>query len=157
MHYKKNIVVHVIFLCFLLVSIISCGGSSAFKRGINYEKLKNHDAALESYRKALEEDPENSKYRLYFERARFRAAMDHFKKGKRLKEANQLFEALVEFRMAVSIDPSIDLASQEAKTVQSLIEDQEKKALAEKILQARSRMTSKNNTILCVTRYGSTA
>ncbi len=28
------------------------------------------------------------------------------------------------------------------------------KALAEKILQARSRMTSKNNTILCVTRYG---
>ena len=85
MHYKKNIVVHVIFLCFLLVSIISCGGSSAFKRGINYEKLKNHDAALESYRKALEEDPENSKYRLYFERARFRAAMDHFKKGKRLR------------------------------------------------------------------------
>ena len=128
MHYKKTTVVHVIFLCFLLVSIISCGGSSAFKRGINYEKLKNHDAALESYRKALEEDPENSKYLLYYERARFRAAMDHFKKGRRLKEANQLFEALAEFRMAASIDPSIDLASQEIQTIESIIEDQEKKA-----------------------------
>ena len=143
MHYKKTTVVHVIFLCFLLVSIISCGGSSAFKRGINYEKLKNHDAALESYRKALEEDPENSKYLLYYERARFRAAMDHFKKGRRLKEANQLFEALAEFRMAASIDPSIDLASQEIQTIESIIEDQEKKALAEKIeSEERSKIES---------------
>ena len=133
MLYKQTILVRVIFFCFLLVSIISCGGSNAFKRGINYEKLKNHDAALESYKKALEEDPRNAKYLLYYERTRHRAAMEHFKKGKHLQEENKLFEALAEFRIAASINPSIDLAFQEIQTVQSLIEDQEKKALAEKV------------------------
>ena len=57
------------------LALLSCGGSSAFKRGLEYEQLKNYDAALQSYEEALSADPDNTKYRLYFERARFQAAM----------------------------------------------------------------------------------
>ena len=65
----------------LALALLSCGGSSAFKRGLEYEKLKNYEAALQSYEEALSADPDNARYRLYFDRARFQAAMAHFDRG----------------------------------------------------------------------------
>ena len=41
----------------LALALLSCGGSSAFKRGLEYEQLKNYDAALQSYEEALSADP----------------------------------------------------------------------------------------------------
>lgn len=108
------------------LALLSCGGSSAFKRGLEYEQLKNYDAALQSYEEALSSDPDNAKYRLYFERARFQAAMAHFDRGRRFREEGRLQEALQEFRRAVQIDPSIAAAHQEAETVAALIRDRER-------------------------------
>lgn len=112
----------------LALALLSCGGSSAFKRGLEYEQLKNYEAALQSYEEALSADPGNAKYRLYFERARFQAAMAHFDRGRRFREEDRLEEALQEFRRAVQIDPSIVAARQEAETVASLIRDRERQA-----------------------------
>ena len=112
----------------IALALLSCGGSSAFKRGLEYEKLKNYDAALLSYEEALTEDPGNSKYRLYFERARFQAAMSHFDQGRRFRDDGRLEEALQEFRRAVQIDPSIAAAHQEVETVSALIRDRERQA-----------------------------
>lgn len=112
----------------LALALLSCGGSSAFKRGVEYEKLKNYDAALQSYEEALSGDPGNAKYRLYFERARFQAAMGHFDRGRRFKEEGRLEEALQAFRRAMRIDPSIEAAQQEAEAVAALIRDREKQA-----------------------------
>ena len=110
------------------LALLSCGGSSAFKRGLEYEQLKNYDAALQSYEEALSADPDNAKYRLYFERARFQAAMAHFDRGRRFREEGRLEEALQEFRRAVQIDPSVAAAHQEVETVATLIRDRERQA-----------------------------
>lgn len=112
----------------LALALLSCGGSSAFKRGLEYEKLKNYDAALQKYEEALSADPGNAKYRLYFDRARFQAAMAHFDRGRRFRNDGRLEEALQEFRRAVQIDPSIAAAHQEAETVAALIREREKQA-----------------------------
>ena len=113
-------------LLVLAFALNSCGGSSAFKRGLEYEKLKNHDAALQSFEEALGADPGNTKYRLYFERARFQAAMAHFDQGRRFRKTGRLEEALQEFRRAMAIDPSIEASQQEAEAVAALIRDREK-------------------------------
>ncbi len=112
----------------LALALLSCGGSSAFKRGLEYEELKNYDAALQSYEEALSADPGNARYRLYFERARFQAAIDHFDRGRRFKEEGRLEEALQEFRRAAQIDPSIEAAQQEAEAVAALIRDRDRQA-----------------------------
>ena len=125
LHPKSSLSGMLAFLV-LAFALNSCGGSSAFKRGLEYEKLKNHDAALQSYEEALGADPGNTKYRLYFERARFQAAMAHFDQGRRFRKAGRLEEALQEFRRAMAIDPSIEAAQQEAEAVAALIRDREK-------------------------------
>ena len=115
-------------LMVLAFALNSCGGSSAFKRGLEYEKLKNHDAALQSFEEALSADPGNTKYRLYFERARFQTAMAHFDQGRRFRKAGRLEAALQEFRRAMAIDPSIEAAQQEAEAVAALIRDRDRQA-----------------------------
>ena len=112
----------------LALALLSCGGSSAFKRGLEYEQLKNYDAALQSYEEALSADPGNARYRLYYKRARFQAAMAHFDRGRRFKEDGRLEEALQEFRRAMQIDPSVSAARQEAETVAALIRDRQQQA-----------------------------
>ena len=127
LHPKSSLSGMLAFLV-LAFALNSCGGSSAFKRGLEYEKLKNHDAALQSFEEALGADPGNTKYRLYFERARFQAAMAHFDQGRRFRKAGRLEEALQEFRRAMAIDPSIEAAQQEAEAVAALIRDRDRQA-----------------------------
>ncbi len=116
----------------LSLTLCACAGSSAFKKGKKLEQLKNYDEALLSYQQALEKQPRNHEYRLYFERARFQAAIAHFDQGRRLREVSKLEEALAEFQKASSIDPSNDLAAQEVRSVQKMIEERRRSQEEEK-------------------------
>lgn len=127
LHNKPAYLNLIISLYFILV-LFSCGGSSAFKRGQKYDKLSNYDAAMQSYQEALDQDPENTQYRLYFERARFHAANTHFDKARRLKKLNRLEEALQEFQRVITIDPSNTLAEQETTAIVSMLKDRERKS-----------------------------
>jgi general secretion pathway protein D len=119
------------FLILLLLS--SCGGgTSAFKRGKSLEVQQNYDEALVNYEEALKKDPKNHEYRLYYQRARYQAAMAHFDAGRRLRDAGDLDQSLREFQRASAIDPSNALAAQEVKKVQAMIDDREKNQDAEK-------------------------
>src|SRR2546430_3040486 len=122
---------YLIFLSMLLF-LCSCAGSSAFKRGKKLETLKNYDEALQSFEHALKNEPRNHEYRLYYERARFEAAIAHFDQGRRLREAGNLEESLAEFQRASAIDPSNSLAAQEVRSVQKMIQDRQKVQEAEK-------------------------
>jgi tetratricopeptide (TPR) repeat protein len=68
-----------------------------------------------NYRSALERKPENLEYRLRYERARLRAALAHFDRGRRTKTGGQFEEALAEFQIALTIGPSLASAAQEGK------------------------------------------
>ena len=87
--HNKPVPLNLFVSLYLIIVLLSCGGSNAFKRGQKYDKLANYDAAMQSYQEALAQEPDNTQYLLYFERARFHAATTHFDKGRRLKKLNR--------------------------------------------------------------------
>jgi general secretion pathway protein D len=117
-HYKLKI-----FGTLLIVAAVSgCGGGkSAFKSGDKAEINRDFETAMVQYKKALDADPENTEYRVKFERARFAAAYVHFTKGKNALETGDLEAARTEFARAKEIDPSHDFAAQELERVTELI------------------------------------
>jgi len=117
-HYKLKI-----FGTLLIVAGLSgCGGGkSAFNNGGKAEISRDYETAMVQYKKALDADPENTEYRVKYERARFAAAYVHFQKGKTALEQGELESAKTEFARAKEIDPSHDFAAQELERVTELI------------------------------------
>jgi general secretion pathway protein D len=116
-----------VVLSLLVILLSGCTASRAFRHGEKFERRKDYDAALQSYRRALERNPRNLEYRLRYERVRLRAALAHLDQGRRLKTGRQLEEALAEFQNALTIDPSLASAAQEATAVQKMIVSREEK------------------------------
>src|SRR5260370_11749980 len=50
--------------------------------------------------------PDDTDARIGLERARFRAAADHFQRGRRLAATNTLDQALVEYELASELNPT---------------------------------------------------
>ena len=119
-------------IVFFLLFISACGGSSAFKRGKKFERLKDYDQALLNYQEAFQKEPKNHEYRLYFERARNQTAITHLDTGRKLREAGKPEEALAEFRRAAAIDPSNYSATQEIKSTEKILEERRKNLEEEK-------------------------
>jgi len=117
-HYKLKI-----FGTLLVVATLAgCGGGkSAFNDGGKAEISRDFETAMVQYKKALDADPENTEYRVKYERARFAAAYVHFQKGKNALEQGELEAAKTEFARAREIDPSHDFAAQELERVTELI------------------------------------
>jgi general secretion pathway protein D len=117
-HYKLKI-----FGTLLVVaSLAGCGGGkSAFNDGGKAEITRDFETAMVQYKKALDADPQNTEYRVKYERARFAAAYVHFQKGKNALEQGELESAKTEFARARDIDPSHDFAAQELERVTELI------------------------------------
>jgi general secretion pathway protein D len=117
-HYKLKI-----FGTLLIVASLSgCGGGkSAFNNGGKAEISRDYETAMVQYKKALDADPENTEYRVKYERARFAAAYVHFQKGKTSAEQGDLESARTEFARAKEIDPSHDFAAQELDRITELI------------------------------------
>lgn len=85
---------------------------SLYKQGQVAEVRQEYDAAFNSYRKAMFEDPANLKYKTACERTRPLASEQHVKRGKELQDGGKITGALTEFLRAVAIDPSNESAVQ---------------------------------------------
>jgi general secretion pathway protein D len=106
----------------VVASVAGCGGGkSAFNDAGKAEISRDFETAMVQYKKALDADPENTEYRVKYERARFAAAYVHFQKGKTALEQGELESAKTEFARAKEIDPSHDFAAQELERVTELI------------------------------------
>src|SRR5712691_11404639 len=71
-----------------LAALLSgCASFTAYEKARTAEQGKQWDAAVEQYEKALQIDPDNSRYRLALNRAKRQAAREHFEKGKSLRAA----------------------------------------------------------------------
>src|SRR5215467_9088786 len=93
----------------LIVSLAGCaGGESAYKSGNKAEVTRDFETAMVQYKKALDQDPGNTEYRLKYEQNRFAAAFEHFKRGKAAIDQGDLDDARNEFSRAREIDPSHD-------------------------------------------------
>src|SRR5215510_2022456 len=108
----------------LLVVVLittACVARQAYKKGTKAEIARDYEAAMEQYRQAMLQDPTNVEYRLKYEQTRFTAAFEHFQKGRRALEANDLPTAKAEFQRAAEIDPSHDFARRELADVEKLM------------------------------------
>jgi general secretion pathway protein D len=105
-------------------------GDKYLAEGRIHEARKEWDAALDSYEKALSEDPADLVYQMAVEKARFQDAQTHIDQGLKLRAQGQLGDALLQFQKAYAINPGSAIAVQETQLTRDMIE-RERKRMAE--------------------------
>jgi general secretion pathway protein D len=83
-----------------------CAAATASRHGREAERRQNYDRAVVEYTKAVRLHPNDTDARLGLERARIRAAADHFQRGRRLAATNKFDQALVEYELASELNPA---------------------------------------------------
>jgi general secretion pathway protein D len=97
-------------------------GDKYLGEGRIHEVRKEWDAALDSYLKALAEDPAEMVYQIAVDKVRFQAAQHHVDQGLKIRANGQLGEALLQFQRALVINPSSSVAAQEVMLTRQMIE-----------------------------------
>ena len=99
---------HATIAAFVVLAIVAagCAARSAYSKGDTAARAGDWDAAVEQYRKALQEDPQNVQYRISYERANLSAAGIHIDAARLAEARGQLDQALMEFRRASEYDPA---------------------------------------------------
>ncbi|HVZ22019.1 MAG TPA: secretin N-terminal domain-containing protein [Vicinamibacterales bacterium] len=85
--------------------LAGCATTAAMRAGQQAEALQQYDRAVVEYTKVLQKRPDDQDARLSLQRAKLRAAEDHFNRGRRLEASGKLDEALVELQMASELNP----------------------------------------------------
>jgi general secretion pathway protein D len=96
-------------------------GDKFYAEGKLREGKKDWDAALEDYRKALEEDPSDILYQMACDRARFQASQMHVDAARKIRGEGRLGEALLELQKAYVINPGSIIAGQELTSTNEMI------------------------------------
>lgn len=105
----------------LLAGAAGCATSGAFRDGLRAERRDDFDQAVVAYTQAAIEHPEDVEIRVALQRARLRAAEDHFARGRRLHGLARYDEALVELQLAFDMNPAsgdIERLLRETRTAQ---------------------------------------
>ena len=101
------------------VVLAGCATSAAFRRGRDAEQRQDYDRAVAEYTQALRLSPDNADARLGLDRAKLRAAQDHFSKGRRLAALGKFDEALVEYGLAAELNPTSADIDQELRATRN--------------------------------------
>ncbi|HET8889038.1 MAG TPA: cohesin domain-containing protein [Candidatus Angelobacter sp.] len=109
---------------FIFAALLSAAESakSLFQKGVKAEARQDYEAAFDFYKAAYQQKPEDLKYRVPFERTRQLASASKIKRGQKLREQGNLPEALALFQQALEVDPSNDLAAQEVRRTQLMMQ-----------------------------------
>jgi len=94
-----------------------------FLKGQDAEARRNYEAAYDLYRQAFDLKPRDLRYKAAFDRTRFEAAASIVHRGQLLRDDGKLEEAVIEFRKALAIDPSLFIAKQELTRTLKMISD----------------------------------
>ncbi|MGH9407262.1 MAG: hypothetical protein ACRD3D_15695, partial [Terriglobia bacterium] len=97
----------------LALLMAGCSPASiAFREGRKAEEQKDYDTAIIHFQKALEYQPENSRFMIFEKDARAKASEAHLDRGRQLLAIRRPDQAAAEFQKAVDIDPSNLAAAQ---------------------------------------------
>ena len=86
------------------------------------ETKGNLQKALDLTTQALDSDPADPAYKQQFHRIKFELGIQHLTAGRKLRDAGKLDESLVEFQKAYDTDPASDIAAQEIRRTQDMID-----------------------------------
>jgi general secretion pathway protein D len=132
-----------------------CAAGQAFSAGEKAMKSGDLDTAVANYRKAVQEDPENSTYKIALQRAMQAASRMHLDKAHEFEKQDQLEAALGEYRLAAENDPSNRLASSKAAELDRTIRDRLEAARPKPAIQQmreRARAASQEPVLLNLTQ-----
>ena len=90
----------------LAVVLAGCAAGRAYGRGEGAARAGDWDAAVEHFRRAVQEDPDRADFRIALERAMINASVQHLDQARLLEARGQLEESLREYRRASEFDPS---------------------------------------------------
>ncbi len=111
-------------LSLILLVLWGCAAfSRSYKLGTEAAANKNWDEAIQHFEGAVQQDPNNSVYRLALTRAKILASISHVYEARRLASEGKKEEALAEYDRALSYDPSNRVIVEEAR----LLKEGEKK------------------------------
>ena len=111
-----------VLLVFAAILSAAESAKSLYQKGVRAEAQQDYEAAHEFYKAAYQQKPEELKYRVSFERTRLLSAASKVKRGQKLRDQGKLEEALALFQQAAEVDPSNDLAAQEIRRTQQMIQ-----------------------------------
>jgi general secretion pathway protein D len=95
---------------------------SLYKKGLDAEARRDYVAAFQFYKGAYTQEPTNLRYQVPYERTRFLAAATLVHNAQKLRDQGKLSEALGLFQQAAEIDPSNDMAAQEIRRTQQMMQ-----------------------------------
>jgi general secretion pathway protein D len=97
----------------------ACASSSALRRGAAAERIQDYDRAVAEYTNAVRERPSDLSARTALDRAKLRASSEHFTRGRRLAATGKLDEALVEYELALELNPTNGDIDSELRSVRT--------------------------------------
>ena len=124
----------ILLACALLLA--GCAAGRAFRSGEEAGRGGNWDAAVEYYRRAVQEAPDRPEYRIALERAMLNAARAHFAAARELEAAGDLPGALIEYRQAYAMDPSNGEAGVRIANLQQTLRERIEAARAPAAIEA---------------------
>ena len=100
-----------------------CGAGRAFSRGETAARNGDWDAAVEYYRRAVQEAPNNAEYRISLERSMINASNDHLDEARVFEARGLLEEVLREYKRASEFDPTNRQVAGKALEMETQIRD----------------------------------
>jgi general secretion pathway protein D len=110
---RAEIVAALIVLVALCAS--GCASQGGLRAGERAERVQDYDRAVVEYTKAARARPNDANARAALERARMRAAQDHFARGRRLAGLENFEDAAIEFQLASELNPTDQQIAAELK------------------------------------------
>ena len=131
---REPVVAAMLLAAAVLVS--ACASGQAFRQGASAAREGDWDAAVEYYRRALQEDSDRPEYRIALQRAMQGAARYHAAAAAELEARGDLQGALREYRRAYELDPSNEPAGVKIANLQQTLRERAEAARAPAPIEA---------------------
>ena len=126
-------------IVFIALIAAGCGASRTFGRGESAARTGDWDAAVEYYRRAVQEAPDRSDYKIALERAMINASHLHLNQAQLAEARGELEEALREYRRASDFDPPNRQLAAKVTEIERRIRDQYEAQPRNNIAQLREQ------------------
>jgi general secretion pathway protein D len=80
-----------------------CASSRAFRQGQDAVRVKDWDAAVSYFTKAVQGNPDNPEYKINLRRAQEEASRAHLERGRDFEQKDQLDQALTEYKKSLEL------------------------------------------------------
>jgi general secretion pathway protein D len=108
-------------LIFLIATLAGCATTGILRQARQAEERQDYDRAVVEYTRALQRDANNVAARTGLQRAKVRAAQDHFTRARRLGAMARLEEAVAEYQLAAEMNPASGEIAAELQATQNLL------------------------------------